>query len=133
MDSVAFWPSFFKMLFALAIVLGLLVGAMYFFRRILHQPTACGRDNSAINLVSARYLGPKSSIMLLEVLGKFIVVGLANNQIAHLATIDDPAALEKYKYNGDPGKGPLSLVDYFKNHRVVKDMTSLLRKGGDWR
>ena len=133
MNSVAFWPSFFKMLFALAVVLGLLVGAMYFFRRILQQPTAGGHDNRAINIVAARYLGPKSSIMLVEVLGKFIVIGLANNQMSHLATITDPEALEKFKYSGNPEKKIPSLVDYFKKHRVVRDISHLLRKGGQCR
>jgi flagellar protein FliO/FliZ len=130
MDSIAFWPSFFKMLFALAVVLGLLVGAMYFFRRILQRPTAGGHDNGAINVVTARYLGPKSSIMLVEVLGKFIVIGLANNQMSHLATITDPEALEKLKYSDNRGEKIPSLVDYCRNHKFVRDIANLLRKGG---
>lgn len=130
MDPVAFWPSFLKMLFALAVVLGLLVGAMYFFRRILQRPTAAGHDNRAINVVAARYLGPKSSIMVVEVLGKFIVIGLANNQIAHLATITDPEALEQFKYSGSPEKKLPSLLDYCMNHKVIRDIAHLLRKDG---
>ena len=130
MDSVAFWPSFFKMLSALAVVLGLLVGAMYLFRQILQRPSAGGQETGAINVVEARYLGPKSSIMLVEVLGKFIVIGLANNQMSHLATITDPEALEKFKYGGHSEKKIPSLVDYLKNHRVVRDLAQLLRKGG---
>jgi len=130
MDSIAFWPSFFKMLFALAVVLGLLVGAMYFFRRIIQHPTAGGHDNSAINVVAARYLGPKSSIMLVEVLGKFIVIGLANSQMSHLATITDPEALDKFKYSGQPEKKFPSLVDYCTSHKLFRNIASLLRKGG---
>jgi flagellar protein FliO/FliZ len=133
MDNLAFWPSFFKMLSALAVVLGLLVGAMYFFRRILQQPTAGGQDTGAINVVAARYLGPKSSIMLVEVLGKFIVIGLANNQMSHLATIRDPEALERFKSSANPEKKLPTLVDYIKNHKVTRDIAHLLRKGGPWK
>ena len=131
MNPIAFWPSFFKMLSALAVVMGLLVGAMYFFRRILQQPAGGGQDNSAINLVAARYLGPKSSIMLVEVLGKFIVIGITNNQMSHLATITDPEALEKFKYSASPEKKIPSLVDYCMNHRVIRNIAHLLRKGGN--
>jgi flagellar biogenesis protein FliO len=103
---------------------------MYFFRRILQQPAAGGHDSQAINIVAARYLGPKSSIMLVEVLGKFIVIGLANNQMSHLATITDPEALEKYQYSDDPVKKLPSLVDYCRNHKVVQELANLFRKGG---
>lgn len=130
MESVAFWPSFLKMLFALAVVLGLLVGAMYFFRRLLQQTPAGGYDNMAINVVAARYLGPKSSIMLIEVLGKFIVIGIANNQMSHLATITDPEALEEFKNSAPPEKKIPPLFDYCLKHKVVRDIANLLRKGG---
>ena len=130
MNPVAFWSAFLKMLFALAVVLGLLVGAMYFFRRILQQPTAGGHDNRAINVVAARYLGPKSSIMVVEVLGKFIVIGLANNQISHLATIDDPEAREQFKCSGSPEKKLPSLFEHCMNHKVAREIANLLRQGG---
>jgi flagellar protein FliO/FliZ len=130
MDPVAFWPSFLKMLAALAVVLGLLVGAMYFFRRLLQQAPAGGYDTMAINVVAARYLGPKSSIMLIEVLGKFIVIGIANNQMSHLATITDPEALEQFKNSAPPEKKIPPLLEYCKNHKVVRDIVALVRKGG---
>ena len=106
---------------------------MYFFRRILQQPTAGGKDHGAINVVAARYLGPKSSIMLVEVLGKFIVIGLANNQMSHLATITDQEALDQFHDRGPAEKKLPSLVDYIKNHKVVRDIAQLLRKGGPCR
>jgi len=130
MEPLAFWPSFFKMLAALAVVLGLLVGAMYFSRRMLQQPPAGGCDTMAINVVAARYLGPKSSIMLVEVLGKFILIGLANNQMSHLATITDPEALEEFRNSAPPEKKIPPLFDYCMNHRIVREIANLLRKGG---
>jgi flagellar protein FliO/FliZ len=120
MDSVAILPSFFKMIFALAIVLGLLVGAMYFFKRILPQTSVRMSDNSLINIIATRYLGPKSSIMLVEVLGKVIVIGISSNQMSHLETISEPEALERLKHTGIREKGsPPSLTDHLRRNKVV--------------
>ena len=120
MDSTAFLPSFLRMLFALAVVLGVLMGAMYFFKRILQQTTSGSNDISAINIIAARYLGPKSSIMLVEVLGKVIVIGLSNNQMSHLATISEPEALDKLKYIEKHGKQDFFLADYLKHSKIAQ-------------
>jgi flagellar protein FliO/FliZ len=120
MDSVAILPSFFKMIFALAIVLGLLVGAMYFFKRILPQTSVRMSDHSLINIIATRYLGPKSSIMLLEVLGKVVVIGVSSSQISCLATISEADALERLKHTEIREKcSPLSLTDYLRRNKVV--------------
>lgn len=119
MESVSFLPSFLKMLFSLAVVIGLLVGAMYFFRRILqHTTVGANADSGVINILAARYVGPKSSIMLVEVLGNVLVVGISSNQMSHLATISDPAALEKLKYKNRQEKIVPSVADYLKRHKV---------------
>ncbi len=130
MDSVAFWPSFLKMLLALAVVLGLLVGAMYLFRRVLQQAPGAVGGGQAINVVAARYLGPKSSIMLVEVLGKLIVVGLANNQMQHLATITDAEALEKLQYISLQEKKLPPLADALMSYRIFRSLRNRREAGG---
>jgi flagellar protein FliO/FliZ len=119
MDSLAFIGSFFKMLFSLAVVLGLLLGAMYFVRRMLQQTSTGASDNSAINVIANRYLGPKSSIMLVEILGKVIVVGISYNRMSHLATISEAEALERLKHIGRQEKNLPSLADYIKRNKVA--------------
>jgi flagellar biosynthetic protein FliO len=118
MDS-AILPSFFKMLFALAIVLGLMVGAAYFFKRFLPRTSGGLNDNSLINIVSSRYLGPKSSIMLVEILGKVIVLGISANQISHLATISEGEALDRLKHMGTQEKSSPSFIDHLKRNKIV--------------
>ncbi len=130
MDSVAFWPSFLKMLFALALVLGLLIGAMHFFQRILQKTSPSANDNVAISVVASRYLGPKSSIMLVEVLGNLIVIGIANNQMSHLATISDPEALEKVKHLGGQGGKKPPLADYVMKQKIVQSLRNCWGKEG---
>ena len=131
MDSVAILPSFFKMIFALAIVLGLLVGAMYFFKRILPRTSVRMSDNSLINIIATRYLGPKGSIMLVEVLGKVIVIGISSNQMSHLETISEPEALERLKHTGirEKGSSP-SLADYLRRNKVFIGVLDRFGKHG---
>jgi len=97
MDTVSLLSSFLKMIFALAVVLGLLVGVMYFAKRFMQQSGPAADNQALINIVSSRYLGPKSRIVLVEVLDQIIVVGISNQQMTRLANIDDPQAMEKIK------------------------------------
>lgn len=97
MDTISLFSSFMKMVFALAIVLGLLIGVMYFVKKFMHQAGAATDNQELINIISSKYLGPKNSIVLVEVLDQIIVVGISNQQMTTLACIDDPLALAKIK------------------------------------
>jgi flagellar protein FliO/FliZ len=99
METISLFSSFLKMIFALAIVLGLLIGVMYLFKRFM-QPNESASDNqSLINVLSSKHLGAKSSIILVEVLNKIIVVGISNQQMSTLACIDEPQDVAKIKMN----------------------------------
>ena len=58
-------------------------------------------DGHAIRILSTRYLGPKSSIMLVDVLGSVIAVGVTGSQISMLTTITDEESLERLKSTRD--------------------------------
>ncbi|NTW06998.1 MAG: flagellar biosynthetic protein FliO [Syntrophaceae bacterium] len=95
--EISLIASFLKMIFALAVVLGLLVGVMYFMK-IFMQQTGPACDNQAlINVISSKYLGPKNRIILVEVLDQVLVVGICNQQMTTLATIEDHSAIAKIK------------------------------------
>jgi flagellar protein FliO/FliZ len=97
METISLFSSFIKMIFALAIVLGLLIGGMYFVKRFLQNTGPAANNQALINVISSKYLGPKSSIILLEVLDQIIVVGISGQQMTTLACIDDPLAVAKIK------------------------------------
>ena len=97
MDTVSYVSSFFKMIFALAIVLGLLFGVMYFVKRFMQQVAPAAENQALINIIASRYLGPKSSIILVEVMDQVIVVGISNQQMTTLACIDDPLTIAGIK------------------------------------
>lgn len=87
--------SFIKMLFALAVVLGLMIASAYLLKRIISH-TPAGIDNgNAINILMTRYLGPKHSIMMIEVLGQMLVVGVSSGQMTLLTQINDPVLIER--------------------------------------
>jgi len=97
MENISLVSSFLKMIFALAIVLGLLIGVMYFIKNFMQRTAPSAEDQSLINILSSRYLGPKSSIILVEVMDQVIVVGISGQQMTPLARIDDPLAVSKIK------------------------------------
>ena len=103
MYSVDIFWSFVKMISALAIILGLMFGAMVFFKRFMKN-TGVGMDRGGpIRIVATKYLGPKNSIMLMEILGQVVVVGISNQQMTVLATMSDPAVLERLNHDRNAG------------------------------
>lgn len=97
MDSVSFFWSFFKMLAALAIVIALMIIAMYFIKKYFFHSLPEMSGSAMINVVSTRHLSPKNSLMLVEVLGQVMLVGISSQQMSMLSHINDPAAMEKIK------------------------------------
>lgn len=128
MDSISFFWSFFKMLGALSVVIALMIVAMYFMKKFFSRPMTEMQTGAAINIVSTRYLGPKSSIMLIEVLGQLLLVGISDRQMSMLTTINDPAALEKIK-SLHLEQGFLSASDPLSRYRSLFKNFGRQRKG----
>jgi len=97
LETVPFLSSLVKMLFALAIVLGMMIGSMYFIKKILHSTSPAMDRGDLIRILASRYLGPKNSILVVDVAGQIIVVGLSNQQMNVLTTISDKEVLDKLR------------------------------------
>jgi len=97
LETVPFLSSLVKMLVALAIVLGMMIGTMYFIKKILHSTSPAMNSGSLIKILASRYLGPKNSILVVDVAGQIIVVGLSNQQMNVLTTISDKEVLDKLR------------------------------------
>ena len=118
--EISLIASFLKMIFALAVVLGLLVGVMYFMKVFMQQTGSASDNQALINVVSSKYLGPKNRIILVEVLDQVLVVGISNQQMTTLATIEDPSAVAKIKTNVITSR----IVDFPKS-KLAKYMSQL--------
>ncbi len=89
MSTFDFIASLLKMLSALAVVLGIMLAGLWAVRKFMNKTGTGVDDGQMIRVLSTRYLGPKSSIMLVDVLGNVIVVGVTGSQISMLTTITD--------------------------------------------
>ncbi len=118
--EISLISSFLKMIFALAIVLGLLIGVMYFVKMFMQQKVAVSDGSSPINIISTKYLGPKNRIVLVEVLDQLLVVGISDQQMTTLSCIEDPLAIAKIK----TVKATSRIVD-FPGSKLAKYMSQL--------
>jgi flagellar protein FliO/FliZ len=127
LDSINFFWSFFKMLASLAIVIAMMIGAMYLMKKYFYQSPVATGGSAMIHIVSACHLGPKNSILLVEVLGQVILLGVSNNQMSILTTINDPGAMENLK-NIRLKEGLLPVSDPFTRCKSLFHNFSLIKK-----
>jgi flagellar protein FliO/FliZ len=73
-----------QVLVGLVLVLGLVMGAAWALRRMGHVP---GMSNQAIKTIGAASVGTRERVVLLEVSGTWILVGVAPGQVRSLATL----------------------------------------------
>ena len=76
--------SLLQVFAGLVFVLLLVMGAAWALRRIGRVP---GMSNQAIKLLGAASVGSRERVVLLEVAGTWIVVGVAPGQVRSLATL----------------------------------------------
>ena len=97
MSTFEFLASLLKMISALAVVLGVMLAGLWAVRKFMNKSGTGVDDGQQIRVLSTRYLGPKSSILILDVLGTVIVVGVSGGQMSMLTTITDEDALERLR------------------------------------
>jgi flagellar protein FliO/FliZ len=128
LDSISFFWSFFKMLTALAIVIALMIGAMYLLKKYFYQPSSTINGNTMIRIISTCHLNPKNSILLVDVLGQVMLLGVSNHQMSILGTITDPKALENFK-NIHLSQTSLPVSDTLARYKSLLRNISQMRKG----
>lgn len=106
MSSVDLLPSMIKIFSALAIVIGIMMISLYAAKKIMRRTEMRVDGGEVIKVLSTRYVGPKSSIMLVDVLGKVLVVGLCQQNLSLLTSIDDQQSLERLKPHHVMGQKP---------------------------
>nr|HPJ97396.1 flagellar biosynthetic protein FliO [Syntrophales bacterium] len=116
-ETISFFPALLKMIAALALVLGIMIGLAFLVRRFFQQAGLAAPDGSAINILTVKYLGPKSSIMIVDILGQAVVIGVTNQQMSYITTIDDAVSLDRLKtMNRQRGTKTMRIdpVDHYK-------------------
>jgi flagellar protein FliO/FliZ len=114
MDSPELFSSLLKFASALAVTIGVMILTAWLFRKIMRRGGGEINDRELIRILSSLYLGPKSSIMLVDVLGRVIVVGITSGTISLLTEIMDPESLEHLKDARVKKEGAASFSNYLK-------------------
>jgi flagellar protein FliO/FliZ len=131
MSTFDFFASILKMVSALAVVLGIMLAGLWVVRKLMKKTGTGVDDGHAIRILSTRYLGPKSSIMLVDVLGSVIVVGVTTNQISMLTTITDEESLESLKSSRAGDGGSQAFLDQITLYKRKLKTLSLVGSQND--
>jgi len=89
-----------KTLAMFALVLGLMFLVFYLFKRFVWKSTLFGGSNKLIQVLGTGFLGPKKNIVLVEVAGEVLVLGMSSDHISLLSHIQDKERIEKIKAAG---------------------------------
>ena len=133
MNSPELFSSLLKIISALAVTVGVMIVAAYLFKKIMKKGEGEINGRELIKILSSKYLGPKSSIMLIDVLGNVMVIGVSSSNISLLTEIVDSESLEQLKDIQGRKRGNASFSDSLKrllkgNSRVGKWSSSRVEK-----
>jgi flagellar protein FliO/FliZ len=83
-----------------------------------------------VNVLGSGFLGPKKNIVLVEVAGEVLVLGMSQNNISLLTNITDPEKIEEIKSRG--GKGGSGLNWNMGRTQPEEARTSLNKTAGQF-
>lgn len=89
------WITMLKSGSMLILVLAVLLGVLYWVKKILAGQNSL-HGHGVIRQIATHHLAPKEKVVLLDVLGQKILIGITAQSISRLGTIDaefDPASL----------------------------------------
>lgn len=87
-----------KMASTLGLVLGLMFVIFHLFKKFgLKNSVFGGGEGKPIKVLSTGFLAPRKSIALVEVAGDVLVLGISNDQISLLGTVQDPERIDQIK------------------------------------
>lgn len=99
--------SFVKLFAGLAVVLGVMLIAYRFAKERLNKANAFSGKGKLINVIATQYLAPKKAVMLIEVAGERLVVGVGEeiNLLVRIEDISEESRVGTYGHT--PGQEPV--------------------------
>ena len=101
-------PSSLKMFSMLAVVLGIMFLLFFGFKKYVLKNTMFGGGEKLVNVLGSGFLAPKKNIVLVEVAGEVLVLGMSQDNISLLTNITDPEKIEEIKSKGGKGGSGLN-------------------------
>lgn len=95
--------SFVKLFAGLAVVLGVMLIVYRFARERVNKINALSGKGKLINVIATQYLAPKKAVMLIEVAGERLVVGVGEeiNLLARIEDISEESRVGAYGHTPD--------------------------------
>lgn len=88
-QEFSFLASFLQMIAALALVVGLILITWHFSGKLMRGlPVGHQLLSKHIRLIETRYLGPKKSLMLVEVSGEYLLLSSSDTGLTFIKQID---------------------------------------------
>lgn len=105
----SFLASFLQMIAALALVVGLILVTWHFSGKLMRGlPVGQQLVSRHIRLVETRYLGPKKSLLLVEVGGEYLLLSSSDSGVSLIKQID---MLEEIEVIEEPkGQGSFAAI-----------------------
>lgn len=94
LDPVAITVRTFSMF---ALVLALMFLIFYIFKKYVLKNTIFGGNDKFVQVLGSGFLGPKKSIVMVEVAGEILLLGISNDNISLLMQIQDKEKIEEIK------------------------------------
>ncbi len=85
--STDIWAAFFKTSLMLLFVIGTLLLLIYLLKRFSNLGVIKSKHNH-IKILSMHHFSPREKVVLMEVMGKTLLVGVTTQNIQTLATIE---------------------------------------------
>ena len=95
MNSPELFTPLLKILSALAVTVIIMLVVAYLFKKFVGKTAWGFKNKELIKIVSVKYLGAKNSIMLIDIVGNIMVIGVSGSNITLLTEIEAPESLEK--------------------------------------
>ncbi len=87
-SSFGFLASFFQMLAALFLVIGLILLTYYISTRLIRKMPAIRPGGQHIRVLEVRQMGPRKSLILVEISGEYLLLSSSGEQLSLIKQID---------------------------------------------
>jgi flagellar protein FliO/FliZ len=101
---------FIKSIVTLVFVLALLGVALYAFRYFMGRRSAPGLKKglgSPIKVLTTSFIGQKKNLVIVDVAGELLVLGITSESITCLTKLERPEVVDELKRFGDTQRRPL--------------------------
>ena len=116
-----FGAASIKMVGSLMIILVLIIGLFYLFKRFRLMAFSMGK-NPMMRHLGTLSLAPKRSLALVEICGQWLVVGIGAENVTLISRVEAPSETDRFENDPDTGSGAF--------HTLLREKARGLLRGG---